>query len=557
MSTRGRDALLPLLKDRGWTPGLRDVPALLGLLGEEDEDLARDASRAVMRVDAQHAARVAELVAEAARPSERPARARIARLAGDLARANEASAAPLVAWLLEALRDGDPKTRRAAARALGKVTTSPAIEAALLAAFEEAASEEDRRPLAEALGKVGGEKARAALAKAGGDDRALVRARIVLEREATRANAQTIAREADLAQAGVRAVRWQVRRGLEGVLTEELVALGLARKEADVRMLAPGLLEADVARGTTFDAVLAPRIALDVALPLGPAEDVLAKDGEARVAAAVARALARPGTLSTLQALTDAGGAPIRFRVAFRRGGHQRATAWKIAELVREGGALVNDPTASTWEVVVDEQGSKIRLELVPRGHEDTRFSYRGRTVPASSHPTIAAALVRVSPRRDDEVMWDPFTGAGAELVERAKIGPYARLVGTDVDEGAVEAARANLDAAAVRSASVTRGDALFTSPAGVTAIVSNPPMGRRVQRGGHLTLLERFVEHAAEVLAPGGTLTWIVPEPRAIAEAARVAKLELERTLTVDMGGFAGELMVLRKPGSPPRPSK
>jgi 23S rRNA G2445 N2-methylase RlmL len=297
--------------------------------------------------------------------------------------------------------------------------------------------------------------------------------------------------------------------------------------------------------GASLENALAPRVALDLALPLPP------ERLEGGLAETVARALVRPAALALLRALTR-GDAPARFRLVFRSGGHQRAAAWKVAELVRDAApnALVNDPTTSTWEVAVFERGDAVLLELVPRGWEDRRFAYRTRTVPASSHPTIAAALARVSPRRDDDVVWDPFVGAGAELVERARLGPCAQLVGSDIDEGAVAAARANLGAAGVSSASVMRGDCVHTSPAGVTAIVSNPPMGRRVQRGGHLPLLERFVRHAGDLLPAGGSLTWIVPEPAAIEEASHAAGLEAERALTVDMGGFAGELMVLRKVG-------
>ncbi len=523
-----RDALVTRLQDRGYTPKVKDVTALLGLLGDEDEDLARDASRAVMRVDAAHAGRVAELVATAAREAVRPARGRLTRLAGDLAKSGEPTS-PLVTWLLEAVRDADPKTRRAAARGLGKLTPSPEIERALLDAFDAFAADEDRRPIVEALGKVGGEAARAKLAGVSSEDRAVVRAKLVIDREAARGRPQEIATEAE--HAGL--VRFHVRRGLEPVLVEEL-------SDPRARVVAPGIVESN--RKGRFADALAVRTALEVALPLPPE-----RVGEDGVAGAIARALVRPEALSLFRSLTRGEG-PIRFRVAFRRGGHQRATAWKIAELVRGAtDALVNDPTSSTWEVLVGESRDAVHLELLPRGYEDTRFAYRGHTVPASSHPTIAAALVRVGPRRDDDVMWDPFTGAGAELVERARIGKVARLVGTDLDEKAVLAARANLEAAGV-TASVTTGDALHTSPAGVTAIVSNPPMGRRVQRGGHLPLLERFVRHAGEVLPPGGTLTWIVPEPDAIVNAARAARFTTERMLTVDMGGFAGELMVLRK---------
>ena len=52
--------------------------------------------------------------------------------------------------------------------------------------------------------------------------------------------------------------------------------------------------------------------------------------------------------------------------------------------------------------------------------------------------------------------------------------------------------------------------------------IVTNPPMGRRVQRGTHGELLERFVDHAARVLVPGGVLVWAAPDPASCRRAQR-----------------------------------
>jgi tRNA G10 N-methylase Trm11 len=239
----------------------------------------------------------------------------------------------------------------------------------------------------------------------------------------------------------------------------------------------------------------------------------------------------------------------VRFRLAFVKGGHRRSLAWQVADLVRtELPELVNDPKDSTWEVLVDDRRDALAVELVPRGYEDARFAYRGELVAASSHPVIAAALARLAPRRDDDVVWDPFVGAGAELVERARLGPYARLVGTDVDPRAIAAAEKNLARGDVDRVELTCVDACEARPEGVTSILTNPPMGRRVERGGHVALLERFVGHAARVLAPGGTLVWIVPEPQRVHDAARAAGLVTRRTLTVDMGGFSAELGIWEK---------
>jgi tRNA G10 N-methylase Trm11 len=239
-----------------------------------------------------------------------------------------------------------------------------------------------------------------------------------------------------------------------------------------------------------------------------------------------------------MRALTK--GRPIRFRVA----GLTRAQAWKIAERTRAVASdVVNDPRASTWEVFLEDGV----VELVPRGYEDKRFAYRTETVAASSHPTIAAAIALVSPRRADDIVWDPFAGAGAELVERARLGPYARLVGTDLDPKAVGSAKTNLANAGIEDAMVEEADALdFEIRPSV--ILTNPPMGRRVQRGTHKDVLERFVDRAAELLVHGGHLVWTVPEPRKIEARARRAGLSLERCWSIDMGGFEADLAVYRK---------
>src|SRR4029079_2020829 len=118
--------------------------------------------------------------------------------------------------------------------------------------------------------------------------------------------------------------------------------------------------------------------------------------------------------------------------------------------------------------------------ELWPSALRDPRFAYRKRTLPASSHPTISAALARVAGVVAGDVVWDPFVGAGGELVERALLGPYATLLGTDDDAAALEAARANLREARVERWALTAGDARTFSPRErPTLVITNPPFGK------------------------------------------------------------------------------
>lgn len=548
------------VSDLGFTPKLRDLPELLGIVGGDDEKLARAASRAISRIDAQHRERVVAAIVAHLANAVRPARGRLTRLLGELlvARSEEgdlgsdgSSRSEARAWLTKAIADDDPKTRRAAARAIGKIVTArtvpeaerASVEAALLDAWKRTDDDDDRRALAEALGKIGSKEARElfgasdAGARSPKLDARTARARVMIDRAEAREDLATI--DASRAPSKPIALRFRTRAGLEGLVADEIAGVFRAH------VAGPGVVDTKLAR-PLHEAVRV-RTALHVAFPMAPiarSED-LAED--------IAAAVTSPEALDVFRAFTRTTKA-IRFRLAFADGKRRTSVAWRVAERVRaRTSALVNDPTASTWEVVVDVAGGRTLVELVPRGLDDDRFDYRRAVVPASSHPVLAAAIARLAPRSEGDVVWDPFVGAGAELVERARLGPYAALHGTDRDPKALEAARTNLQYAHIERVTLTLDDALDFAPPAVNVIVTNPPMGRRVHRGSHADLLERFVGHAFRALAPGGALVWAVPEARKIHALAEREGFSIERATAVDMGGFPADLSVYRKPTRPP----
>ncbi len=538
------------VRDAGYTPGIRDLGALLSLFAEDDEDLARATERAVLRIEKRFAGRIVSETIAALATATRPARGRLARLLGRVGseNASDATSDDARTWLIGALADADLKTRHTAARALGKLRPADAaqrevLERALLAAWDAARGDDDRRALADALGKVGSKAARdrlegAASSSAAGIAQTATRATLMIDRSTARERPGAI----DLTRAPEQpiAVRFHARAGLEEIVCAEL---GDAWRP---RVAGPGLVDARL--NGPLGTATAIRTAIEVGFPLDP----LQRPAGEEVAEAIVRALTDPRALAVFRAFTRSEGdarAPIRFRLAWTHGGHRRALAWRCAELIAAATTeLVNDPTESTWEVVVDDHADRVSIELMPRGFDDERFAYRGATVAASSHPTIAAALVRLVKHRPDDVVWDPFVGAGAELVERARLGPYKALIGTDLESAAIDAARSNLGAAGIGDATLVVADALTYEPRDVTLIVTNPPMGRRVQRGTHADLLERFVDQAARVLVPGGALVWAAPEPRALHARAERAGLVLDHSFTVDMGGFPAEMSVHRK---------
>jgi HEAT repeat protein/predicted RNA methylase len=456
----------------------------------------------------------------------------IARCPGDPAK---------MALLSCALGDQDARVRRWAARGLGKLEGPNAeVETRLLGAFA-GADLPLQRALVEALGNVGSSAALTFLESLQADDADLARraaqARLKLGRSALRAEPSRILLDARLPRA-VRIVA-RTRAGLARFAAEELCAFRevFVRSASAVELLHEGSLSE----------LMVARSALDFGLK------VAASSSRPSSPEAIAELVTDGATLELMRAWSDG---PLRFRLAHAGGGHRRAELWKTAELVAQRSAeLVNDSQQAPWEVVADDDLGTGGLLLVPRAFTDPRFAYRRGDVPAASHPTIAAALARAAGVRADDIVWDPFCGSGLELVERALLGPYRSLIGTDLDGQALASARANLEAAEVARYELSQQSALSHSPEGVTLIITNPPMGRRVARDGSLRgLLGGFVEHAARVLVPGGRLVWLSPLAELTAGRARAAGLSVERVTSVDLGGFEAELQIAQARVPSPR---
>ena len=512
------------LAKRSFTPGQRDAAGLVWLIVAGVEPAATRAAKALAGLRAGGRAAIGARFESA----DEAAKARLVAVLGLLARGGDMEAAEIV---IARLHDEATRVRRAAAVALGKLGGA-AAGAAVIARWDAGdVTADERRALAEALGKIGGAAALARLkALTPGDDIELARRRdralLMADRSARREELSAIA--TDVPPPTPLAVRLACRPGFAPLLVEELKAIDMTPRSTDaahveVRLAGPW--------STLFASRLWASAAIQIALPApsGPGPDALAS--------AITRAITSDSTRALLAAWTRG---PVRWRLGFARG-HKRAIVWRVA---RDVGAaapeLVNDPTATTWEVQVDDAATE--LLLVPRRIEDPRFAWRVAEVPAASHPTVAAALAWVADVRPEDRVWDPFCGSGAELIERARRGPCRSLLGTDLDQSALAAARKNLAAAGVR-AELALADARTHVLAGlVDLVITNPPLGSRVRLDAAALLVDAL-PHLARQLAPGGRLVWITPAPRKTSPIAELLKLRRVRSLSVDLGGVRGRL--------------
>jgi hypothetical protein len=468
-------------------------------------------------------------------------RARLVRTFGRLARLGPEGG---LSVLLGALTDADPKTRRNAAIALGHVPPpADGVEAALLRAWHEDPRPEMRRSIAASLGKVGGADALPQLREAAGASdpelaRIAARAAMMVERTHSRGPAPSATLDGAASPRLPVEVRATSRAGLEDVMVAELRDVPAV---SGARVVGPGTVAFRLAG--PLNTLFAARTMITFAFPL-PAATL----AEGRSAAdALAGIVASPLAQQILSTWTR--GRP-RYRIAWADGAHRRAATWEAARAIAQAAPdLVNDPRSSTWELSVSTPPGRVEAVLTPRAIDDPRFTWRLGDVPAASHPTVAAALAWVAGARPDDVVWDPFVGSGGELAERARLGPYAALIGSDLDPRALDVARRNLEAAGAR-ATLEHADATVLAPEGVTLIITNPPMGRRASReAGLSSVLDRFVAHAASVLRPGGRMVWIAPWPDRARAAGVSAGLALDWSRTLDMGGFTGEIQRWLRP--------
>ncbi len=541
---RGPDfSLEKAVEDPGFFPRQTDVPGLLDLVAT-GSSAAEAAKKALIRFgpDAAHTAIVRANAADA------KSRARLVPIVGRFAA--ERAQEEFTQFLLKNLEDDDAAVRRAAANALSKQRTPPVAEA-LARALAKETDASARRAFASAVGKTGGADAAASLDKLDveGDEllaRLTSKAALIAQRTAGRDVPSKF--DPSRALSELAPVLLHCRAGVAPILLGEIEPDLAPRFPPDAARADRVLVTLKGAPARLFRA----RTMLHFGFPLPP--ENIGSSGD--VAAALTRSLSSAPALRIFQTFTDG---PVRFRIDWADGGKHRATTWRAAEQIAAScPAIINDPSSSTWDVVVSTSNDSrtLHVELCPR-FDDPRFTYRQGDVPAASHPTLAAALVRVAGVRPDDVVWDPFVGSGMELCERVMAGPYVRLVGTDRDQAALDVAQKNLAAAGAKNVDLVRADALTFVPRGPrapTLVITNPPMGRRVLRGEDLhTLLDRFLAHAASVLVPGGRIVWITPVP---TQSARVAKyLGLERLMAsrIDMGGFDAEMQVLRVPEKAP----
>ncbi len=443
-------------------------------------------------------------------------------------------------FIIEGLKDIRPRVRRYAAIAAGREnwgvsSLMQTLETALLEAWHSTELDNERRLIAESLGKIGGEKSFELLSSVKTLDpllfKALTKAKLIFERRMSQVHKTQW--QWDNVFPSPLPVRLWCRRGLESLLVRQFDSF---TQEIEISKVGPAWV--DILLKSKVSLLFKNRIFLNFGFPL-PLKNPYALKNPKIISEALFQK-------STRQILATFSSPPFRMRLEHSKGGHQRSLQWKTAEEIhnlaqQSGFKIINDPRQADWEAVIS--ASEAQIFLCPKSYEDPRFNYRMTDVPAASHPTIASALAYVANVKQNDRVWDPFVGSGSELIESYRYH-VCTCIGTDRDEKALTGASINLKAAGVENFILEKADALSYQPKELcTLIITNPPMGRRVPVKDIQTLLIKFVQRLDEVLSSNGRFVWMSPFPLVLDK--ELSKMNFRKTYAskVDMGGFSAEL--------------
>ncbi len=359
----------------------------------------------------------------------------------------------------------------------------------------------------------------------------------------------------------------QTHPGLEGILWTEIEKrLGSAGARECGRRTIGDRAGATIFHAEKIEPLRALRAAEDLFALIGyrrlaETPEAPARPGAAleRIRAATHRARFVEEALAVRGRIAPGGraGKRIRFRVVARMVGEHGFRRIDLRRVVEHAMADRGD---HAWRAAGDESEADVELWATMLPGEfmlalrlsDDRMrhrEYKSAHIPGSLRPAIAAAMALLSEPRDDDVMLDPFCGAGTILIERAHLGRYARLFGGDSDPHALAAARENIgpryQPLELREWNAA---ALPLARASVTKVVTNLPWGAR--HGTHeenRALYPRALAEIRRVAAPGAKLVMLTAETRLMEQTLRAEGLRPERIMRVSILGAMAAIYVVR----------
>ena len=249
-------------------------------------------------------------------------------------------------------------------------------------------------------------------------------------------------------------------------------------------------------------------------------------------------------------------GRRLRYRVVARMVGEQ---AFRRVDMGREVARGIGEREDHNWRLAEEEadvefwatlfEGEFI-LALRLSGNEMRQRDYKVAHLPGSLRPSVAAALAWLSEPSDEDTVLDPFCGAGTILIERAHLGRYRKLIGSDRDPAALRAASENIGPR-YKPLELYPWDAtaIPLEAASVDKIVTNLPWGMR--HGSHSEnrqLYSQVINEFKRLVRPGGMIVMLTAETRLMGDLMTRGVFRAERVLRISVLGTPAAIYICRR---------
>lgn len=248
-------------------------------------------------------------------------------------------------------------------------------------------------------------------------------------------------------------------------------------------------------------------------------------------------------------------GRRLRYRVIarmvaeheFRRSDLKRAVERGIGERGDHAWRL-EEGTADVefWATLfADELLIAVRLSDERMRHREYKVAH----MPGSLRPSVAAALAWLSAPQAEDIVLDPLCGTGTILIERAHLGRYKLLIGSDHDRDALAAARENVGPRYQPLELHSWDAAAIPLPAGgANKIITNLPWGMR--HGSHeenRRLYPRILAEFKRVVARGGLVVMLTGETSLMGDLIMRGVIRPQKILRVSILGAPAAIYVWR----------
>ena len=249
-------------------------------------------------------------------------------------------------------------------------------------------------------------------------------------------------------------------------------------------------------------------------------------------------------------------GRRLRYRVVARMVGEH---PFRRADMGREAARGIGERDDHNWRLDEEEAdvefwatmfGGEFMLALRLSGNSMRQRDYKVAHLAGSLRPSVAAALAWLSEPSAEDTVLDPFCGAGTILIERAHLGRYRMLLGSDHDPAALRAAAQNIGPR-YKPLELNPWDAtaIPLETGGVGKIVTNLPWGmRHGSHGENRRLYPQVINEFKRLVRPGGLIVMLTAETRLMGDLMTKGMFRAEKVLRISVLGAPAAIYVCRR---------